>query len=229
MKTRNWRKYAYEFLSIFVAVTSAFALNNWNDNRRDREAEDKIIQEIINGLQKDLDDIHINLMGHQDGIAACRYWRRYINGEEIGKDSLEQHYFDLTRDFISIQNTSGYETLKSRGLELIKNDSLRYDIISLYEYDYKTLLKFEEEYQEMQFHDTFYEEINETLAPHFVFSDEGRIVDIEDASKLSDIDKKFFKTYLWKIGGNRFFIQRYYNEVEAKVEKLSADLQKELE
>ena len=229
MKTRNWRKYAYEFLSIFIAVTSAFALNNWNDNRRDREAEGKIIQEIINGLQKDLDDIHINLRGHQEGIAACRYWRRYLNGEEIGKDSLEQHYFDLTRDFISIQNTSGYETLKSRGLELIKNDSLRFDIISLYEYDYKTLLKFEEEYQEMQFHDTFYEEINETLAPHFVFSDEGRIIDIEDASKLSDTDKKYFKTYLWKIGGNRFFIQHYYNEVEAKVKKLSNDLQKELE
>ena len=34
-------------------------------------------------------------------------------------DSFLIHYFNLTRDFISIQNTSGYETLQSKGLELI--------------------------------------------------------------------------------------------------------------
>lgn len=36
MKKGNWKKYGIEFLSIFIAVIAAFALNNWNDNRRDR-------------------------------------------------------------------------------------------------------------------------------------------------------------------------------------------------
>ena len=53
---KNWKKYTFEFLSIFIAVSSAFALNNWNDNRRDRNAERKILEEIYNGLEKDLDD-----------------------------------------------------------------------------------------------------------------------------------------------------------------------------
>ena len=50
-------------------------------------------------------------------------------------------------DYISIQNISGYETLKSNGLELIRDDSLRFEIITLYEYDYSILKKFEEEYE----------------------------------------------------------------------------------
>ena len=54
MKKRNWRKYSVEFLSIFTAVISAFALNNWNDNRKDQNAEQKILIEIKNGLEKDL-------------------------------------------------------------------------------------------------------------------------------------------------------------------------------
>ncbi|MCC7526191.1 MAG: hypothetical protein IT250_15280 [Chitinophagaceae bacterium] len=33
----NWGKYAFEFLSIFIAVVSAFALENWGQERRDRK------------------------------------------------------------------------------------------------------------------------------------------------------------------------------------------------
>ncbi|MFK7748164.1 MAG: hypothetical protein AB8B65_07230 [Kordia sp.] len=39
IKIKNWKKYTFEFLSIFIAVISAFALNNWNENRNNRNAE----------------------------------------------------------------------------------------------------------------------------------------------------------------------------------------------
>ena len=151
MKKKKWKKYTFEFLSIFVALISAFALSNWNDNRKDSLSENKILTEISNGLEKDLDDIKLNIGGHKTGISACNYFRDVFAGKNIEADSLMFHYFNLTRDFVSIQNTAGYETLKSKGLELIKNDSLRLKIISLYEYDYNTLRKLEEEYTEMQF------------------------------------------------------------------------------
>ena len=122
-----------------------FALNNWNDNRRDRIAENKILTEISIGLEKDLEDIKLNAEGHKFGIKACNYFRKMASQQDVNSDSSLYHYFNLTRDFISIQNIAGYETLKSRGLELIQNDSLRQCIISLYEYDYITLRKFEED------------------------------------------------------------------------------------
>ena len=63
----------------------------------------------------------------------------------------------------------------SRGQELIKNDSLRTAIISLYEYDDKRLSSFEEEYDEMQFHKKYFKEIKDYISPHFKYDDVGMI------------------------------------------------------
>src|SRR6056297_1186302 len=176
--SKTWKRSTFEFLSIFIAVISAFALNNWNDNRKDRNAESKILVEIYNGLEKDLDDIHQNQYGHQVGLNAVNYFRDLLAEKPVHEDSVMIHYFRLTRDFISIQNTSGYETLKSRGFELIENDSLRSNIISLYEYDYNSLRKLEEEYYESQFQENYFKEINHSISQHLVFNDDNDIVGI---------------------------------------------------
>lgn len=225
----NMKKYAFEFLSIFVAVVSAFALNNWNENRRDNLAEQNILQEIANGLEKDIEDIHLNMMGHKQGIAAVARWRSVVDGDSIPADSCAQFYFNLTRDFISIQNTSGYESLKSKGLELIEDDSLRFQIISLYEYDFEILRKFEEEYTEMQFHSSYYQQIHEVLTPHFKFDGNGQLIGVAAPIELPAATRSNFLGHLWKIDANRSFILRYYTIVEKKVTELKLAIDRELE
>ena len=226
---QNLKKYAIEFLSIFIAVVSAFALNNWNDNRRDNNAETKILTEILNGLEKDLVDVKVNEAGHNQGLAACKYWRDIITDQPVNVDSLRQFYLNLTRDFVSIQNTSGYETLKSKGPELIKNDSLRSMIISLYEYDYKTLMKLEEEYNELQFQENYFYEINKLIAPYFIFNSMGNISGIEQPLKINKSERNILLSYLWKIQLNRRFILLSYSEVEVKINKISTAIKKELD
>ena len=228
MKKKKWKKYAFEFLSIFVALISAFALSNWNDNRKDSLSENKILTEISNGLEKDLDDIKLNIGGHKTGISACNYFRDVFAGKNIEADSLMFHYFNLTRDFVSIQNTAGYETLKSKGLELIKNDSLRLKIISLYEYDYNTLRKLEEEYTEMQFQENYFKEINEELAPNFKIDSNGNITGIDLPIKIQENKRNKLLLYLWKIQSNRIFILQYYSEIEKKINNVKENINNEI-
>lgn len=222
------KKYALEFLSIFIAVISAFALNNWNDNRRDSEAELKILIEISNGLKKDYEDVGLNKRGHYKGISACNFWSKVFTDKNPNLDSLENHYFMLTRDFISIQNSSGYETLKSRGFELIENDSLRTKIISLYEYDYQLLRKLEEEYDEMQFHDNYFHELNKSISLNLQYNVEGKISGIELPLNLNEKDKKFLLSHLWKIRRNRNFILDAYKQIEEKIEVLRNEIALEI-
>ncbi len=229
MKTLNWKKFALEFLSIFIAVVAAFALNNWNENRREDRAESKILIEISNGLKKDIDDIRINEGGHRHGVLACKYWRKIIQGEEVAQDSLPIYYVGLTRDFTSLQNSSGYETLKSKGLELIENDSLRFQIISLYEYEYYTLKKLEESYEETQFHKNYYSDLSHLLAPNFVFDKKGNIVSFKKPMAISEADKNILLSHLFKIEINRMFVLDYYQKVLKKVMKLQVDIAKELD
>ncbi len=228
MKFENWTQYGFEFLSIFIAVISAFALNNWNENRRDAHSENKILIEISNGLEKDLEDIKLNKGGHESGIIACNYFREAFAGKEVKVDSLMIHYFNLTRDFVSIQNIAGYETLKSRGLELINNDSLRLKIISLYEYDYNILRKLEEEYSEMQFQESYFKEINESLAPHFKIDENGMIIGIDLPLKLPARERKVLMLYLWKIQSNRMFILQFYDEVKKKIKDVRENIENEI-
>lgn len=211
-----------------MAVVSAFALNNWNDNRKDDRAESKILLEIHNGLEKDQQDIKINIMGHRQGLSASKFWRNILQNKAQNQDSLNQHYLNLTRDFISVQNTSGYETLKSRGFELIENDSLRSDIISLYEFYYQTLRKLEEDYHELQFQQNYFMEFNKVVAPYFDFDEQGNIRGIKTPIHLSPSEKKLMLSYLWKIDLNRRFILSLYNEVKLKIQALRKEIEHEL-
>ena len=225
----DWKKYVMEFISIFIAVISAFALTNWNENRREEEAATKILLEISNGLQKDLEDIRINVYGHKEGIKACQFWRAVLSNQEVNYDSLYEHYINLTRDFFSVQNNSGYETLKSRGLELLKNDSLRFDIISLYEYDYKSLKTMEEDYYEMQFQENYFKELNDIIAPNFEFDSIGNIASIQQPLRISQKETKLVLTYLWKIQVNRNFILKYYGSMEEKIQKIDQNINMQIE
>lgn len=229
MTHTNWRTYAFEFLSIFIAVISAFALNNWNDNRKDRHAEIKILKEIKNGLEKDIDDININIFGHESGMKALKYWVDAVYTDTINKDSVHQRYFDLTRDYISIQNRSGYESLKSKGLEIIENDSLRFSIISLYEYDFNIIKKFEEEYAEMQFSSSYFESLNQLLAPNFQFDQTGNITTIDLPLKLSDSERKIFLSILWKIRANRHFLLNYYKGAAQKINQIIGQIEDQID
>ena len=223
-----WAKYAFEFLSIFIAVIAAFALSRWGERRNDRKAERKILEEISNGLKKDMADVKENKGGHEGGLKACIYWKNVINGQEVDTTQVGQQYFLLLRDFISIQNVSGYESLKSKGLEIIQNDSIRQDIIELYEHDFDTLRKLEEEYAELQFHAYYFKDINKLLADHFVYNDEIGLVDIELPLSLSSTDKNLFMSYLWKIRLNRQFILANYIELEKKINALNTKIEQEI-
>ncbi|MDG1297064.1 MAG: hypothetical protein P8P48_07990 [Saprospiraceae bacterium] len=224
MKPVNWKKYAFEFLSIFIAILAAFALDNWNDNRNDRVAEAKILTEILNGLEKDKEDVAMNILGHELGLKACTYWRNITKNQLYESDSLRQYYIVLTRDFISIQNTTGYETLKSRGLELVENDSLRERIVTLYEFDYQVLRKLEEEYGEMQFHENYFEVMNTVLLPYMQFDSIGSLSSIEYPLDLERNEENLLLSHLWKIEYNRNFVLREYQNVEKKILALKADL-----
>lgn len=221
-------KFGFEFLSIFVAVIAAFALNNWNENRKSTLAENKILTEIHHGLIKDLKDIELNILGHKAGIEAVSYFRDLTANNPVSEQEFVRHYFCLMRDFISVQNVSGYETLKSRGLELIQDDNLRSKIIATYEYDYSTLKKLEEDYSELQFQENYFEDLNRLFSPNFKFNENNQLIGINAPITLSENDKKLILSYLWKIEVNRNFILSYNIEVKKKIEELKTEIKKEI-
>lgn len=165
-------------------------------------------------------------MGHKKGIKTCNYFRKLIEDPNAAADSAALNYFYLLRDFISIQNKSGYESLKSRGLNLVKNDSLRLEIISLYDFYYEIIEKLEENYDEMQFNKNYYLEINNLLAEYMDFDEKGDLIKINYPKNLTTKEKKKLLSYLWRIEGNRKYVLRYYDLMKEKLNHLIQSIDK---
>lgn len=222
-------KYLYEFLTVFFGVIAAFGLNNWNDRRKRKKSEVNILKEIINGLNKDLEDININLKGHQTGLNAAEYFLHLINGHPVETHKIDKNYIALLRDFISIFNDSAYTSLKSKGLETIEDDRLREKIISLYEYNYSCLKKLEEEYEAMQFHKRYFKQFCDILIPYFVYDDDGNLSNLNLPLSLSSTDKNLLYTLLSQIKYNRNYIISDYREVRKKIKSLKTAIQLHLD
>lgn len=222
-------RYFFEFLSVFVAVISAFALNNWNENRRDSIAEEKILVEIKNGLQQDLIDIEANRKGHLEGIKSCLYFKNIIENKEVKLDSFANKYLQLTADNFSIMNVSGYESLKSKGLEIIKNDSIRLKIISLYEFNYQTIRKYEEGSPQTQVYQNFYEPIHNIFSEYLIYNDDAQLLSINIPLTLSKREKSDFNSYLYRIIVNRYVKILEYDKLKVKIEDVLANINEVLQ
>ncbi|MBK9504122.1 MAG: hypothetical protein IPO03_01835 [Bacteroidetes bacterium] len=173
-------------------------------------------------------DIQVNTKGHEYGIIAIQHFRNIVLNVPVNNDSITFHYFNLFRDFVSVQNNSGYETLKSKGLEIINNDSLRSKIIALYEGDYNTIRKLEEEYDELQFQENYYKDFNTKMSPYYQLDSLGTLKDMTFPVALTTSDKNQVLSDFWKMQNNRVFIIQYYLEVEKRIKALQAEIDKEL-
>lgn len=225
----KWRQHAFDFLTVFTGITVAFLLNAWSENRKDSHTESKILTEIRNGLQLDTADIQVNIRGHNLGIEACDYFRKLLDNQPVEDSLANVSFFLLLRDFISIQNKSGYESLKSKGLELVSDDSLRLTIIAMYDFHFQVLEKLEENYTENQFYENYFHKINELLSPNMRYDQSGKLMAFTGPLKLTPAEKNRFLTYLDKIQFNREFIIEYYHTVNRAAVDLIQRINVELE
>lgn len=222
-----WRIISLEILAIAIGISLGFSLERWNENRRERIAETKILEEMRNGLVLDSADIQGNAGGHQFGIQAVHYFRRAILGKPYDPDSVLIHQNILFRSFIAIQNTSAYEALKAKGLETIKNDSLRFKIISLYDFDYQILFKLEETYPEMQFLPLYFNEFTTIISPFYEFNEHGKLKKLR-AINVSGVERARLLTILQRIDMNRQYTKKQYQEVLNRVLTLKKEIEQEL-
>lgn len=230
MEKRNWRKYIFEFLSIFIAVISAFALNNWNDNRNSKNTERKILTEIKNSIEIDVKDFKSNISGNKLSLRADEVFRDLIENKKISQDSIGLYYTALFRDYIPIINKSAYESFKSNNIKIISNDSLRLEIISLYDYYYSIIEALEYEVQEMQSYANYFSKINSMLFQYMEFnSQNGNLMVIKQPNKLTELQKKEILSYLWRIRNNRIFKLGRYETIIKEIKNVETNIGKELE
>jgi hypothetical protein len=134
-----------EIVLVVIGILIALQINTRNKEHQEQHLETKILQEMKSNLSSDRLGLEADIALMDSLEYACQYASDHIiNQAELNtRFSYALNHLRITPHFDP--NSSGYELLVSKGLELIRTDSLRRLISELYETQYPYYSRYENE------------------------------------------------------------------------------------
>ncbi len=130
----NWRRGLSEILLIFVGITLALAFENWNADRELKAREAKLLVELGNDLRETREDLRRDILSTSNDIEALKALSMAISGERpIPAEEIGGHAGNLLSYSIFYPKSSAYQSIKTIGMDIIADDSLRTVISEIYE------------------------------------------------------------------------------------------------
>jgi hypothetical protein len=125
-KTGTYLKYAIgEIILVVIGILIALSINNWNEKSKLKTEEIKLLKEMKSALLSDKADILSNIEEHSSAEKSCSILIAHLSKELPYADSLDIHFANSLNTTRFGHTSSSYETLKTKGPDLIENDSLR--------------------------------------------------------------------------------------------------------
>lgn len=129
----NWRKYIYEFLTIFIAVTISFLVDEWREENQNRKETLNALQLIRSDMQIDTNYYHLRLARLDRHAKALE---KGMNGDDQHLDiqSFKELLLGLRGNADYIVQKQGINYLTNNiQLPTFKNDTLLTAISMYYE------------------------------------------------------------------------------------------------
>ena len=201
-----------ELLIVGFGVYLGFMANTYTQSQNEKSYINATIKEMYQSLAEDIIDAEDNKEGHYRGLKAVSYFAKLIKNKPINQDSFLIYLQVLTRNFVSVQNSSAFETIRSRGFNVIEDDSLRRQMVKLYDFKYETLEKIEEKYQESQIYSNESNHINTILSNSLVFDENLKLQKIILPLNITNQDRNRLILILQRISTTRNFNIMVYED-----------------
>ena len=133
-----------EILLVMIGILLALQVNNWNEQRKVRILEKNVLLEIRNALSSDLENqFDFHLTNSQKAIHSLDFIYKHLSQSLPYNDSLSFYFsvlaWEANKDWTP-QNIA-FESLKSKGIDLISTSDIKYAILKIYNLDYPHITK----------------------------------------------------------------------------------------
>ncbi len=141
-KTGKYFKYAIgEIILVVVGILIALSINNWNENRKRQKEEVFLLIDIKKNLETMLMDFNSDTISNSSGIVQYGKLEHYIANDLPYSNELDSVFGILTFWRGPYITATAYNSLQNKGLDLIKNEELKNNLIKLYEVDLQRLIE----------------------------------------------------------------------------------------
>mgnify|MGYP001355964355 FL=1 len=136
METSKYLRYAIgEVILVVIGILIALQVNNWNEYRKEKVEEKKILLSLHNEISNNLESLQVVIEEKNKIINVNQYIinNRGKNGEWKSQKSLDSlmNYISLSGWIFVPQNGVLNEIINSGKLLLIENDLIKNEIASL--------------------------------------------------------------------------------------------------
>ncbi|MBO6522783.1 MAG: hypothetical protein JJ971_03075 [Balneolaceae bacterium] len=133
-KVRTYLLYAIgEIALVMIGILLALQVNNWNEERKERNIEQYILQQVKEDLSGGLTDLEFNMSMIDQSMQSAQILIEHMGSQKPYDDSIGTHISKIFVWSVWLINAGGYESMKSEGINIISDEELRNDIINLYE------------------------------------------------------------------------------------------------
>jgi len=130
----NWIRHGFETLVVTVGILGAFALNNWNEERRANRFEDKLLRELRDRIIDGYENVDFFIRANKQTISSCKTILSHFDKNLSYHDSLSLHFVKANSWPVLLPRQSAFDNAKSYGLHFISDDTTRFKLTNLYEY-----------------------------------------------------------------------------------------------
>lgn len=216
----NWKYALGEIFLLFVGINLAIGFNNWNENRAKVKIEWETLKELKEGIQKDRKDIETNIVGHKGRQQLYRYLTDHVDHQRPVSDTLLAVLPYLMGTTTFVTNTAPYEMLKSRGLEIISNDSIRLKLLTYYDISQEWIVDNE------VLHREHFKNYIKPFALKYIRFQKGSYYFADYEAMLAD--KSISPMFYWAMRTDSYILQLYKNALQ-ETETLNQLLETEIE
>jgi hypothetical protein len=140
-KPLKYMRYAIgEIVLVVIGILIALSINNWNEQRKTSKQEIELLKELKLNLNSNIEVLNINISFEKDVIKSIDLVLDHLENKEPYNDSLAFHFRKLIYLEGITLSTSAYERIKSTGFDIIQSESLRMQIMQLFEMTYPSIV-----------------------------------------------------------------------------------------
>ena len=137
IKSGSTRKYIFyalgEIALVVIGILIALQINNWNESRKDKNKQVRLMQELHQTAGEDLNRNIFQIGSNIESLESAEIIINHLESRLPYNDTLAHHFSMAHSRLISQIKDNAYQNVKEHGLDFIENDTTRNLITHFFE------------------------------------------------------------------------------------------------